>query len=352
MRKIGKDPAYPLNGEYELAQDIDATVTKNWNNGAGFAPIGNWGNPFTGKFDGNGHKIKGLYINRPGAYGLGLFCCIDSGGEVKNLGLEDVMVSGGNVVGGLVGCNASATVSACDVTGAVSGGGGVGGLVGLNTGTLSDCWTSCKVSGRENVGGLVGCNNSYGKISRCYVSGTVSGDWYAGGLIGKNDWDGTVNSCYVKGSVSGDRYVGGLVGYNGGGTINNCYVSGSVTGSNYIGGLVGYLEWGRVTNTYSTSSIDGRESNKGGLVGYICKGDFSIVTNSYWDTETSGMSTSAVGIGRTTADMKQRSNFVDWDFENVWGIDNGKSYPHLLWQCKSKPQNVMETEEGKKGKEK
>ncbi len=91
LQKIEKDPNYPLNGSYELVQDIDASETKNWNGGKGFDPIGeDYYDPFTGIFDGKGHKIRNLYINRPDEDNVGLFGVVGSGGEVKNLGLENV----------------------------------------------------------------------------------------------------------------------------------------------------------------------------------------------------------------------------------------------------------------------
>mgnify|MGYP001390796373 CR=1 FL=1 len=40
LNKIGRDPAYPLDGSYVLTADIDAAATQTWNNGAGFVPIG------------------------------------------------------------------------------------------------------------------------------------------------------------------------------------------------------------------------------------------------------------------------------------------------------------------------
>ncbi len=62
LQKIGS--VYPLDGEYELTQDIDANDTRYWNNGKGFEPIGERLNPFNGKLEGKGHRIIGLYINR------------------------------------------------------------------------------------------------------------------------------------------------------------------------------------------------------------------------------------------------------------------------------------------------
>ena len=59
LQKIGNDAAYPLNGEYELTQDIDASDTINWNNGAGFKPIGTYGSPFIVKFNGKCQETVG-----------------------------------------------------------------------------------------------------------------------------------------------------------------------------------------------------------------------------------------------------------------------------------------------------
>ncbi len=47
-----------LSGHYILTSDIDMT-------GLNFSPIGNNSTPFSGIFDGNGHTISNLTINRP-----------------------------------------------------------------------------------------------------------------------------------------------------------------------------------------------------------------------------------------------------------------------------------------------
>jgi hypothetical protein len=67
----------------------------------------------------------------------------------------------------------------------------------------------------------------------------------------------------------------------------------------------------------------------GGLVGYD---EMGSCTNSYWDTETSGTGSSALGEGKTTAEMKTQSNFTDWDFVNIWNITEGVTYPYFIWK--------------------
>ncbi|MDO9226821.1 MAG: filamentous hemagglutinin N-terminal domain-containing protein [Pseudomonadota bacterium] len=54
-----------LFGHYALGSDIDASATVGWNGGAGFMPIGQGTYYFQGQFNGLGHTISGLSINRP-----------------------------------------------------------------------------------------------------------------------------------------------------------------------------------------------------------------------------------------------------------------------------------------------
>ena len=89
-----------LGGNYVLGADIDAsaTSTSNWNDGKGFAPVGYFGNYFTGTLDGLGHVIKKLTIKNPVASGgnaqdAGLFGSAD-GASIQNVGLTDVDISG------------------------------------------------------------------------------------------------------------------------------------------------------------------------------------------------------------------------------------------------------------------
>ena len=55
----------------------------------------------------------------------------------------------------------------------------------------------------------------------------------------------------------------------------------------------------------------------------------SPITNSYWDTETTGQSKSAGGTGKSTNEMKMSTTYDGWDFKNTWEINEGQSYPTL-----------------------
>jgi len=170
---------------------------------------------------------------------------------------------------------------------------------------------------------------------------------YVGSLVGYLR-DGTVTGNYVEGgTVSGNMYVGGLVGAHGEKpgypepppfTISNCYSTGSVSGATAVGGLVGYNNYdGRITNCYATGSVSGT-TDVGGLVG----DNYGTVSDSFWDIQTSGQSISDGGTGKTTAEMKMASTFLDagWDFvdetengtEDIWGILEEQDYPRLWWE--------------------
>jgi len=289
-------------------------------------------------------------------------------------------VVGSGVVGGLVGLGGGAsTVTNCYATGNVTdkGYGYVGGLVGSTDGTVSDsyatgtvtgshyvgglagiaenvnnCYATGNVTGDEVIGGLVGWHND-GTVSYSYATGNVAGSysgglvgvngecWVSGGLVEFNDNDSVaIYYCYSTGSVTGDTSVGGLVGENAYSTVSNSYSSGNVTGGSRVGGLVGW-HWGDVSNSYAIGSVTG-DTSVGGLVG---DSDSGTVSNSFWDTETSGQNTSDGGTGKNTTQMKDIATFsgagwsivaVDYSYERntsyTWNIVHTVTYPFLSWQ--------------------
>lgn len=211
------------NCTFVLANDIDLSTVDNW------TPIGD-GYAFGGTFDGNGYTVSNLKINTTNNP-TGLFGWTT--GTIKNLGVENVNITGASDVGGLIG-KAAGTVSNCYTTGSVvmasyttdSGGTAVvsdaGGLVGTNFGKIIDCYSEANVTGDGNiVGSLVGYSSGDG-IIRCYAAGNVSGKGYVGGLAGRAYC--TVEDSYSMGTVYGDFYEGGLIGETSStAVLTNCY---------------------------------------------------------------------------------------------------------------------------------
>jgi hypothetical protein len=398
---------YDLKAHYVLGNDIDASETKYWNNGQGFEPIGDKDNPFTGSFDGRGYKIYNLYINTTRDY-VGLFGYVANAPyAIKNVGLENVKISStGNFVGGLIGVN-NGNVNYTYTTGSVNGKKVVGGLIGVNWYWVNNTYSAASVNGNVTVGGLIGTN--YDSVYYSYSTGSVTGNYYVGGLIGYGDYrdrdkkiPSFVNNCYSTASVNGNYAVGGLIGYGWGVAIKYSYSTGSINGKENVGGLIGEI-WGylveesysnasvygeqnvggfvgfadvSIRNCYSTGSVTGTGDHVGGFIGFnqatihYCYSTGSVSGKSYyvggfdggyntigwakssfWDIQTSGLTRSGSGTGKTTEEMKNVRTYTDkawskgldspWDFvgnpyddkgnEDIWdinpNINNG--YPYL-----------------------
>ncbi len=241
-------------------------------------------------------------------------------------------ITGDIDVGGLAGSSAG-SIAASYSSGTITGDTDVGGLAGWNNGSIATSYSTSYVSGDDNVGGFVGGNA--GDITTSYSKGTVKGNNRIGGLLGSNH--GSVTACHSSCVVFGSQDVGGLAGYNYGGWFENaiiadCYNIGAVSGIDTVGGLVG-SNYGNINTSYTIGSVSGND-RIGGLVGLNTDSwDYEwIVSYCFWDIETSGQATSAVGTVKTTAEMQTESTFVGWSFDTVWTIDEGKDYPRLWWE--------------------
>ena len=162
---------------YELISDLDFDTNGNgradagdayWNDEEGWVPIGDdFEAAFKTFFNGGGHSISNLYIDRRDSEYVGLFGNARSDGSIyfvglnnniRDLALVNVDVQGGWYIGGLAGSN-GLVIAACSVTGVVGGGGHVGGLVGNNfSGQVIASYSAASVADGSNTGGLVGSN--------------------------------------------------------------------------------------------------------------------------------------------------------------------------------------------------
>lgn len=289
-----------LSGYYVQMSDIDLSDYPNWE------PIDN----FNGTYDGNDFNIANLTINQSTEDRIGLFgdlsdtthCCL------QNINLIKVSVSGRQCVGSLAGFTADSTlINNCKAAGFITGEDSfIGGIAGVNAGEMKQC----KFTG----------------------AGYIDGFWGVGGLVGFNTTFGTIAQCHTITSVYGSdpyiTYSGGLVGVNGG-DISNCYsLAGFVMAPSYSGGLIGHMVTnGSVRLCYAAKYVN-CQSNGGGLVGDIVSG---IVSDSYYDMEIADKYDTGKGAPRTTAQMKQLSTYVNWNFANPWGInpDTNLGYPYL-----------------------
>ena len=293
------------------------------------------GFPFSGSLAGNWHTISNLTCHEDGQNYIGLFGVIGQDGYVEEVRLENTSVFGSSCIGGLAGGN-SGVIHQCFVIGIVEGKDNVGGLVGSNGGSITRCLADGQIIGNRYVGGLAGYNGSY--IVDCYNTGTVTGYQDVGGLVGTNGYPSyppagqaglppgvipyppktNISSCYNAGYVEGHSSVGGLIGRNAG-LITTCYAAGAVIG---VTDIVDRRYWGGGIIEEEAIAI-------GGLVG---SSEFGVSLLSYWDMETTGLSESAEGRGKTTEQMTAARTFRGWGYLDQWVIDEGSDYPHLIWE--------------------
>ncbi len=255
---------YYLSACFIQIADIDASATTGWNAGAGWDPIDN----LTGKYNGNGHTVSNLFIDRSTLYN-GLFGYTTAGSEIKDLGLDNVNITGGDYTGG---------------------------FVGYSRGTVKSTYSKGQISSTSGnrAGGFVGYATTGSFIYDCYSNVEVTR--LAGGAI---------------------EYAAGFCGYHISGPIERCYSTGGV---------------------YYEGTTDPTDK---GLFAYVGGGTRA---NNFWNTETSGQSSSAAGTGITTNEMRTLATFTDatWDFqdesangvEDIWGMNYAEhnAFPFLSWQ--------------------
>ena len=176
-----------------LVNDIIVNSIANTGNYLEWTPIGSPTNKYIGTFDGQGHKITGLYFDDASAEYVGLFGV--SNGTIKNVGVIGSYFNGKECVGG---------------------------VCGRNYGTIVNCYNTSTVNGVSSVGGIVGSNFG-GEIRNCYNTGAISASNYgAGGIAGYNYY-ATIMNCYSSAAISAPTDVGGICGASDYGTVNNCY---------------------------------------------------------------------------------------------------------------------------------
>jgi hypothetical protein len=309
------------------------------NNGySGFEPVGNDSTPFTGTFDGDGHTISNLWIFRKATSYVGLFGKTSSA-TIEDFNLETSDIVGSSFTGGAVGMMDGGSATSIGLTnnivraylstygggfagylvsgtldeitnsgGNVHGSGNViGGVIGyMESGTVSNSWSSADVDGGLNIGGFVGQMNA-GVISDSHASGFVTSNrseyvimktgYYAGGFGGYLS-GGTIVNSYATGDVnSSGNYAGGFAGYTYGLTISDSHSSGNVTATEeiindttytpfYVGGFVGDAFQSNFTNTYAIGNVISPGDYVGGFAGASqCVSNF---TNSYASGNVSG----------------------------------------------------------------
>ncbi len=272
--------------------------------------------PFEGTFDGQKHTIKNLTIN--GSRNCtGLFGYIGINGQVINLGLDRVTVTGKT---------------------------NTGTIAGANTGTIANCFAIGTVSGTNYIGGIAGMNHS-GTIENCWVNVNVSGAHYVGGLFGGSDYNSRSTSASV--SPVAERIANKPL------VARNNLVTGTANGTNQTGGILA-----DVGNSKASDSIifEGNvawlSEATGGASGTIFSwwsdawsaSDKSLqvsTPNVYWDGMIVGSGSGAINPNKlkiTSATNDETSGLgsqtlyedtLKWDFTSTWVWSDTWGHPVL-----------------------
>ena len=231
---------------------------------------------YTGIFDGNGHSISGLYVNRDEAADdvhtwfkscIGLFGYYS--GVTRNLSVLDSYMRGKDCIGGICGYNDGGTIQNCYSAATVCGDSYIGGICGRSEGDsiIENCYNTGYVYGAtRSIGGICGDNSA--TLQGCYNVGNVNGKFYVGGIVGESSGSGNtiwIKDCYNRGNVIGDtKDIGGIGGYIGRSLVENCYSQATVSGNTNVGGICGNSNKVDFQNAYYDSNL-----YTGNAIGYL-----------------------------------------------------------------------------------
>ncbi len=263
-------------------------------------------NAYSGTFDGAGHTIYGVYIDKDIKVndGVGLFGYAN-GAAIKNLSVTGYI----SVVwyqGGIIGSSKNSTVSDCQSSVTIT----------QSDGHLCDVYS----------GGIIGYAQENCTITNCVNKGKISAYTdssfaYAGGITG-GVWLSDINGCYNLGTIesglvgeSGYGLAGSIAGYASGVKITDCYNLGEITSTTdnsfvRLGGIAGTVNGsGWIENCYNIGKISAQENViKGSIAAHI---DTDIVNCFY----IGGTADKGVGIDggthRIEAEEKTAQEFAN-----------------------------------------
>ncbi|ARK23566.1 hypothetical protein SporoP37_01890 [Sporosarcina sp. P37] len=338
-----------LSAHYKQIKNINM---RNWGN---WEPIGDEYNyiAFTGTYDGNGRELSNLKIVSPDRDGVGLFAYAENP-IFKNINVSNAEITGGSNVGGILGSADGATIQNCTVSGKITGvGSKVGGILGFcyNYEGMIDilkCDAKANITCAYVGGGIVGA--FYGgtqgfRLSQCIFIGNITGNpedlpHTIGGIIGDASDRGAISDCYAKVNLRASEGCGGIAG-DSQAVISRCVATGSVSSISDCAGIIGLARDIAATfDSYalldSVTALPGPRwpPDYDDYFGDITGEDYynSYISDAYSLITMENRNLITIrGLPITEEDAKKKSHYIDrgFDFENVWDIREGKSYPFL-----------------------
>lgn len=258
-----------------------------------WTPIGDQANnqDYRGTFDGQNHKITGLYLENKGSlanvssYYTALFGLCD-GAAIKNVSVYGEAKAVTRYVAGIVGracgistkrtctienCHNYVTLTGEPTNDQIYGHAGV--AASAQDTVIRSCSNNADLTGYQGYTGGIVADASYGTttIESCWNTGAILlRGWHhqfrgVGGIVGNASAEVNITDCYNTGAISFyyktqkiQQAAGGIVGLAGESshastiTLTNCYATGTVSGQYDDQASMGALV-GEVTNNEKTT---------------------------------------------------------------------------------------------------
>lgn len=333
---------------FKLAADID------FSSAGSYRPIGISATYyFDGTFDGDGHTLSNISIQRGASDYTGLFGYAGANSTIKNINVKTGYILTFGKFAAFIAGYTLGSISNCNVSGNINTTGDYCGGITGNGRSVSKCkFTGNIVTSAAVAGGIAG-QITYNNITDCSVqaviNSSVSGSSIThavGGVVGQLQANATtsanVERCSFVGSLydkTGYAHLGGIAGslsrYM---TVSQCSAMGLIstvvktnsTGS--CGGVVGYCSEGTVENCIAGNLITGSvESSKtGGIAGIITKLSSGIgtVQHNVFTGQVSiagALSSTASIYGKIDASCVAEDNWYDAQIAGTTPNGNGLS---------------------------
>lgn len=326
---------------------------------------------FSGCFDGNGKTISNLKIKSRDKT-TGFFAYVS--GCVKNLNLDEVTIAHipfeelpdsikilppqilqleiPRFVGAIAGnVEKNGLIENVKVTNASIIEGSIATIAGLNQGTIYQGHGQGVLYDAFQAGGVAAVN--FGIIQQSSFEGSFENIFGSVGGIVSSNGKGTISESYSISTTTNTDIFGGVVAQYSYGIIENNYAEFDIKGQLSVGGIIGRFGNGggtspiqdplSIKNNYAFGTLETKvewlEFYKGIIgQGFVSAEDSvaleSRIVSNYWNKEVFGEEDNVIGYrvsgaDRTISEMKQESTFLSWDFNSIWSIDEGTSFPYL-----------------------
>lgn len=278
--------------------------------------------PFAGIFDGDGHSIHNMSINKVAfdsegnidtwdSYGYGgLFGQLADGGIVRNLTIA----------------------SDCKLTFHYLS----GAVVGYNDGLIENCTNHADIEAYSyNTGGITGNNLSNGIIRGCLNTGDITASqWGIGGIAGSAE--GRIERCMNTGRIEGvtrgedtGSVMGGIAGTLYAATLTDVVNAGTVKANAETGGIIANGEpESTISNAVNYGMVYAGDNTAGAVIGTYP--EMKAVEKAFYDNSLQTITATAEGDAEGVAGVPSGTlhKVLEGFDSEIWTMEQGR-YPYI-----------------------